>query len=295
MTDERADDLRLAIAAAQEAGKATLARFRRPMEVTHKSVDQPVTASDLEADRILRQRIGEARPDDGWLSEETQDDPARLGKRRVWIVDPLDGTRSYVAGRPEYAVSVGLAEDGIAVVGVVYDPASGELYWATRGGGAWKTDAPADAPARGQAQRIHVREARPGEPPAMLASRSEIRSGEFAFFGDGWQLAPLGSTAYKLAKLAEGAAQAFVSRGPKSEWDVCAGGLLVEEAGGRITDLRGDPLRYDRPDPSVYGVVASNGALQARLLAMVARMPAPERLTRRAADPLHPGFEDEEE
>ncbi len=327
MDGDWAPDVALAAAAAVAAGRAVMRSFGRELEVHHKGPDQPLTAADLEADRILRGRLLGGRPDYGWLSEETRDDPERRRRARVWIVDPIDGTRSFIAGRREFGISVGLAENGVAVLGVVLNPATGELYAAWRGGGAWKLEnALADTDGEGERGSggvgddpgrplapgavvshspplplsavaawtpIHVRETA-AERPVILASRSEIRDQEFEPFA-GWELYPLGSTTYKLARLAEGAADVFLSRGPKSEWDVCAGDLLVREAGGSATDLRGERFRYNRPDPRVYGVVAAPPALHARVLRRVAALPPPQRLASPAADPLHPGLEEEDD
>ncbi len=268
------EDLELAVSAAREAGDAMMRRFGEAHEVTYKEPDQPLTAADLEADDILRERLLGARPDYGWLSEETRDAPDRLRRQRVWIVDPLDGTRSYIAGRPEFAVSIGLAEAGQAVLGVVYNPATRELFWAERGAGAW-----CEAPARPGAMRLHVTARSTGDQAVLLASRSEIAAGEFDPFHGGWVLRPTGSTAYKLARLAAGAGDVFLSRGPKSEWDVCAGVLLVEEAGGRATDLVGGELRYNQPDPHVEGILATNGRLHGYLLGVVATLPPLRRRT----------------
>jgi len=270
----RGEDLELALSAARAAGDALMRRFGEAHEVTYKGPDQPLTAADIEADEILRARLLGARPDYGWLSEETKDAPDRLRRQRVWIVDPLDGTRSYIAGRPEFAVSIGLVEDGQAVLGVVYNPATGELFWAVRGGGAW-----CQTPARREAVRLHVTARSTGDQAVLLASRSEIAAGEFDPFHGGWVLRPTGSTAYKLARLAAGAGDVFLSRGPKSEWDVCAGVLLVEEAGGRATDLAGGELRYNRPDPHVKGILATNGRLHGYLLGVVATLPPVQRRT----------------
>ncbi|MBX6365769.1 MAG: 3'(2'),5'-bisphosphate nucleotidase CysQ [Gemmatimonadetes bacterium] len=301
-------DLRLAVAAARAAGDVALESFGAAMEVTFKSPDQPVTAADLGANAVLHERLLGERPEYGWLSEETADDRSRLSRRRVWVVDPIDGTRSFVAGDPEFAISIGLAEDGVAVVGVVHNPAAGELYWAVRGGGAWKADL--DAAARGAARqtgadaegealpparRIHVRRERAADGRVLLASRTELKHGEFDPFAEDWRLTPLGSTAYKLAKVAEGAGDAFLSRGPKSEWDVCAGGLLVAEAGGIATDLLGEPLRYNRPDPAVYGILATNGELHGELLGVVETLPPPARLGPRPAARTDPTREEDDE
>lgn len=291
-------ELELAAAAAIEAGRAIMDAFGRDMVVTQKGPEQPLTASDLEADRILHRLLLGAHPEYGWLSEETADDPARLERRRVWIVDPIDGTRSFIAGRREFGVSVGLAEDGAAVMGVVLNPATDELYAGIRGAGAWKLDGALARTAipfidEGDAwRRLRVREGRP-EKPMILASRTEIRDGELDPFA-GWGLYALGSTTYKLAKLAEGAADVFLSRGPKSEWDLCAAALLVQEAGGVATDLQGRALSYNRPDPQVYGVLAAPPALHGEVLRRLADLPPTERLARRAADPLHPGLREED-
>ena len=302
MTDaERMGDLKLALAAAIEAGRAVMRSFGQDMQVTHKSPEQPLTAADLEADRILHQRLLDARPAYGWLSEETADHPERLRRDRVWIVDPIDGTRSFIAGRREFGVSVGLAEKGRAVLGVILNPATGELYACWRGGGAWKLeDALAGDPAAPTPslppsppwRRLAVRP--PRAAPVILASRSEIRDGEFEPFA-GFELLPLGSTTYKLARLAEGAGDLFLSRGPKSEWDLCAGGLLVREAGGAATDLLGAPLVYNRPDPRIPGILAAAPALHAEIRRRLAGLPPVARLARQADDPLHPGLGEQED
>lgn len=286
-----AGDLAAALHAAWAAGEAIMRAFGGEHEVVEKAPDQPLTPADLEADAILRDELGRAAPTYGWLSEETVDRPDRLQMERVWIVDPIDGTRSYIAGRPEFAVSIGLVERGEAVVGVVYNPATREVYWAVRGGGAYQGALEsADGPRT--ATRLAVTDRSIADQAVLLASRSEIAAGEFDPFHGGWSIRPIGSTAYKLAKLAAGEGDVFLSRGPKSEWDVCAGGLLIEEAGGRATDLDGRPLRYNRADPYVRGILASNGRLHDYVLSVVRTMPPPERL-RRPADPLHPGFGEE--
>ncbi len=230
--------------------------------VIYKSPDQPQTAADLEADRILHGILLDAHPDYGWLSEETADDATRLQRERVWIVDPIDGTLSYMAARPEFSISIALAEHGQVVLGVVCNPATDELFWAIEGQGAFGAGG----------QRLHV--SKTAAPPARLvASRSEIRAREFEALGTDWRLLPMGSTAYKLALTAEGRADIFLSRGPKSEWDVCAGDLIVREAGGQVSDLRGRTLSYNRPDPYVHGILASNGHWHDIMLDRLAQEP----------------------
>lgn len=242
-------DLEIARLAAIAAGEIGMRYFRADPAVTLKSPDQPVTAADLEADLELRRRLTEARPGYGWLSEETADGPARLACERVWVVDPIDGTNSFIAGRPEFVVSVGLVEHGVAVAGVLHNPATGETYTAARGAGA-RLD--------GRAIRVAGCPA-PGEERVLIASRTELALDAFREYAAGWRILPLGSTAYRMAKVAEGVGHLYLSRGKKNEWDVCAAAVLVEEAGGTVTQHDGAPLEFNRRVPVLSGVVASCG------------------------------------
>jgi myo-inositol-1(or 4)-monophosphatase len=275
-------DLERAMRAARGAGELALKGWEGDLAVRHKSPDQPVTIVDIAADRLLHEVLLRGRPDDGWLSEESHDSPDRLQRRRVWIVDPIDGTRSYVARRPEFTISIGLADAGEIVLGIVFNPATGELFRAIRGQGAFLDDA-------GGTRRLSVRAMANGR-GLLLASRREIRDGEFEPFREDWDIAPLGSTAYKLARIAAGEADGVVSRGPKSEWDIAAGVLLVSEAGGRVTDLDGGRPSFNRPLPLVNGIVAGGGVYD-RLAEQTRSLVRLERLTDRSPDPLHPGLE----
>jgi myo-inositol-1(or 4)-monophosphatase len=178
-------------------------------------------------------------------------------------------------------VSIALVLDGEPVVGVVHNPATDELYRALRGGGAVREHA-------GGALRASVRI--PAARPLLHVSRNEVAAGEDEPFRADYELAVVGSTAYKLARVAAGVADGFVSRGPKSEWDVAAGVLLVREAGGRATELNGARLRFNKPLPEVAGIVAAGGVYD-RLSAIARALPPLDRLRRRPADALHPGLE----
>lgn len=238
-------DLELARAAVLAAGDAILPYFRTELEIRFKSPDQPVTVADLAADRILSERLLGERPEYGWLSEESAASPDRLLRRRLWVVDPIDGTNSFVDGIPEFVVSIGLVEDGVPILGVLLNPATGELYHAIRGGGAFRD---------GSLIRIAPPPSA-GQRPILAASRWEMGLGEFTSLEDEWIVQPMGSTAYRMAKVADGAVHAFFSRSRKNEWDVCAAALLVEEAGGRVTQADGSPLRFNQPIPAYDGVV----------------------------------------
>ncbi len=268
-----ASELELALSASWAAGQYLMRSFRSELEVRHKGPDQPVTEADLGADALLKERLASADEFTGWLSEETVDRPDRLGLDRVWVVDPLDGTRSFVGGYPEFAVSVALVEGGAPVVGVIYNPAASDVFWAVRGSGAHRVRPWAGGP--GWSERLVIPRPGPGRRRSVLASRTEIRRGEFEPLGGRWSVEPVGSTAYKLALVAVGGGDAFLSRGPKSEWDVAAGVLVLEEAGGVVTDLNGARLRFNRPDPYVHGVVAAQPAVHRELLDLVARLPSP--------------------
>jgi len=240
------DDLGLALRAV-EAAAAAIRAHSGGGEVRHKSADQPVSDADLAANRALHVVLCGERPGYGWLSEESADSVDRLGHRRVWVVDPIDGTHSFLEGYPEYGISVALVEDGVPVVGVVANPATGETYHAVRGGGAYLNGDP-----------IHVR-AEPAE-PVLLAARGDLQDGLMADLPPGWRARALGSTVYKMVKVAEGSADAYLSAWTKHEWDVCAGVLIVEEAGGTAGDVRGRTLRFNRRDPAVRGILVCSGS-----------------------------------
>lgn len=228
-----------------EAGRLVREIDRAGYEVEEKEDRDPVTRADREADRLLRRELT-GLVDCGWLSEEIGGDPEHWTKRRVWIVDPIDGTVDFIDGVPEWTISVALAVEGEARLGVVHNPERGELYLAERGSGAWRAD-----PGGEREERLRVEEGR-----RLVLSPRELASAGGASFDPEWELVTLGSTAYRLARVAAGEAAATVSRTDKREWDVAAGDLLVEEAGGRVSDLAGTSLRFNRRDPLVRGLVA---------------------------------------
>ncbi len=254
-------ELAAAKKAALSAGSALRRHFRhRSFEVSSKGYDNPVTSADLEADRSIRELLGAAFPDYGWLSEETSDDRSRLKRRRVWIVDPLDGTKEFIAGIPEFVVSIALAENGVPILGVTYNPLKREMFWAVRGRGAHLGRRP-----------IRVSRVRTLARATVLASRSETARGEWREFARRMTVSPTGSVAYKLALVACGRADATFSRTPKSEWDIAAGAALVTLAGGRVSDITGEELRFNQPRVTVGGLLASNPSLYPQILKLARR------------------------
>lgn len=257
------------IGVTRAAGDAIMGFYRSSFNVEDKSPDNPVTDADLAADRLLHERLLALEPNAGWLSEETADNAERLERRLVWVVDPLDGTKEFVMGIPEFSVSVALVDDGEPVLAVIYNPATGELYSARRGQGVTYNGTPVRTSDRTELTGAGVD-----------ASRSEMKRGEFELFANLVDLKVVGSISYKLARVAAGQADATWSRGPKHEWDICAGTLLVTEAGGRCVDLDGEPIRFNKSFPKVNGLIADNGHLHDELLATLrphgaARVDAP--------------------
>jgi myo-inositol-1(or 4)-monophosphatase len=245
--------------AMREAGEAILTLQRTGFTVSIKSNHDIVTKADLLANDILRSRLTTAFPDTGWLSEESVDDRVRLNCERVWIVDPIDGTKEYATGIPEYAISVALVEHGEPVLAAVFNPASEELFYAIKGKGAWLHDQP-----------IHCLSVLSGKDFLLLASRSEYKRGEWDQYQKQHRVKQVGSIAYKLALVAAGRADATFSLGPKNEWDIAAGVLLVTEAGGRVTDKLRKPLVFNRQDVKVNGIVASSAMSNEGIFALIA-------------------------
>lgn len=253
---QKNNELEILIAAVREAGAAIVKERHEDIAVTRKDNNDVLTHADLLANQILKSRLSAAFPEDGWLSEESVDDAERLQHRRVWVVDPIDGTREYIAGIPEYAVSAALVEDGIPLLACVFNPETDELFSAARGAGACLNG-----------ERVHCKQ-RTADQLVLLASRSEVKRGEWERFNS-QQVKVVGSIAYKLALIAAGAADATFSLGPKSEWDIAAGVLLVTEAGGIVTDKSGRQILFNQPVVKVNGIIASSGAAERRLSSLL--------------------------
>jgi myo-inositol-1(or 4)-monophosphatase len=243
-------ELQVALAAAREAGDIVRRHYEEGTRVWEKSEDNPVTLADLEADAAIRERLSGAFLGDGILSEEKTSDGSRLANRRVWIVDPMDGTKEFTRRIPEFAVSIAFTEDGEPVVGVVHNPVAGVTVWATRGGGTFR-----------DGKAAHVSTCSRLEEAVVIASRSEISRNQFASYEDWFgELRPLGSIAWKLACIACGDGDLNLSFAPKNEWDVCAGDVLVREAGGVYTDFEGATRRYNQAETLVAAGMGAGAA-----------------------------------
>ena len=257
------DDDLARIAAALAAAAQALSRFT-PGEVASraKAGGDPVTEADTLVDALLRQAL--PRAGEGWLSEETHDDRSRLGCRRVWVVDPLDGTREFVQGLPEWSVSVALVVDGEPVAGGICNPARGETFLGARGLGVTLDGAPV---------RVSPRAGLAGA--EVLASRTEVERGQWRRFAGApvapFQVVAMGSVAYKLARVAAGLADATWTLVPKHEWDVAAGVALVLAAGGRIVAGTPEEERFNRPEPLLTRLIAAPPQLLPEIEREIAR------------------------
>lgn len=254
-------ELEVATQAALLAGRTIKNYFKRRVAVDHKSPEQPVTIADREANDIIKKILLDAFPEDGWLSEETCDTPDRLGKDRCWIVDPLDGTKEFIAEIPEFAISIGLAIKHMPVLGVVYNPAKDELFTAIKGCGAFLGD-----------QKLQVSSTHDLLKSKFSVSRSEIKRGDWnAFESKIGTLIPSGGLAYKMCEVARGRTDASFSLSPKSEWDLAASVVIVEEAGGIVRLPNDSVFLLNMPNPRVSGILYSNRELYTPIRQMIAQ------------------------
>ena len=256
--DALARDHALLRRAVRDAGAIALDYFRHGFDVREKSPGDPVTDADLAVDAALRSRLGAARPDYGWLSEETDDDLSRLAATRVWVVDPIDGTRGFVAGNREWAVSAALVEAGRPVAACVYNPAARAFYDAAEGCGARRN---------GEAIRVSAA----GLAGATLAaSRADGRRARWSERFPKTGVRRVDAIAWRLALVADGSVDGAAALRPKSDWDIAAGDLLVSEAGGEVTGLDGETMLYNGECVNKPGLVAAGPALLPLLVAGLA-------------------------
>jgi myo-inositol-1(or 4)-monophosphatase len=253
------DDLALIEAAAREAGKIARSYFGGEYKKWDKGKGQPVTEADLAVNTYLRETLSAARPDYGWLSEESDDDERRLQTDFTFVVDPIDGTVAFLKGRPHFTICMAVVRGGAPLAGVVFNPITEECFTATLGGGAKLNGAP-----------IHTSGARAIENARMLGDKS-------MFAHPAWNAAPLrpwppmeietrGSVAYRLALVANGTFDATLALSAKRDWDLAAGDLIVREAGGKVTTHLGASLRYNARETIQPSVVVAGPALHTLLL-----------------------------
>lgn len=245
--------------AVREAGAAVQALQTSQLNITTKANHDIVTQGDLLANDILKAHLNKAFPAIAWLSEESVDDLSRLSCERVWIVDPIDGTREFASGIPEYAISVALIENSEPVLSAVFNPVTNELFHAIKNQGAWLGDEKLQCCSHEYDM-------------LLLASRSEYGRGEWDVFQQYHQVKQVGSIAYKLALIAAGKAHATFSLRSKNEWDIAAGVLLVTEAGGNVTNQSREKIIFNQQNTRVNGVVASSHLVNETIFNLINRV-----------------------
>lgn len=256
----------------REAGAVALAAIQSPIRSWYKGQgqDSPVSDIDIAVDRLLKDRLGALLPDSGWLSEETEDDPARLDSERLWVVDPIDGTRGLLAGKPDWSISVALVERGRPVVAALLAPVTDEMFLAVAGAGATRNGVPIRvAPATDEASRNALAGAHVAGPQRLIE--------RLAVASPGLVLEPkVHSLALRFARVAHGRIHvAFASR-DSHDWDLAAADLLVHEAAGTLTTVTGDLIRYNRPVPTHEALIAADPARHraaSELVATLSRTP----------------------
>jgi myo-inositol-1(or 4)-monophosphatase len=217
-----------------------------------------VTEADRSVNRALQEHL--LRDQEGWLSEENTDDLDRLEKQRVWVVDPLDGTREFIAGIPEWSISVAMVEDGRAIAGGVCNPATGEIFLGSKETGITYNG-----------KQVHPSKKDRLEGAVVLASRSEVERGEWTRFQKAsFVIHPMGSVAYKLARVAAGLADATWTLSPKNEWDTAAGVALVEAAGGYVQVLPNSRPTFNKESTLLPGLFACGPLLRDRITSLLA-------------------------
>lgn len=252
-------EVEIASRLAREAGLLSLRYREGDLEVELKAGDEPVTVADRHASRVVVEGLTAAFPDDVVISEEKQDDLRRLDAERVWYIDPIDGTKDYIRGEDGFCVMIGLTVGHRPAAGVIYQPVGDRIYWGAQGHGSWM-QAPGAEP-----RRIHVSDVSGVDEIRFVASKSH-RGGEIdqvkSALGIRNEL-NIGSVGLKLALIALGERDLYVNPYPKCKtWDTCAPEVLLREAGGLMTDVHGQPLRYDQREQNrPQGMVATNGRI----------------------------------
>lgn len=253
------DDLVLIAQAAREAGALALDLRSKGLEIAYKTGDaSPVTNADLACDQLLKSLLRQARPDYGWLSEETVDDARRLEKKRLFVVDPIDGTRAFVADRPWWVVSIAVVEHARPIAGAVFAPQLGENYTALAGAGAWLDGAPIQASG---AHRL--------EGSSMVAEPKMLASPRWPVPWPQINARQRNATAYRMCLVACGAFDSTIAPGTKFDWDLAAADLIATEAGAFVGDHTGNTFEYNGPTPQQQSLICAAPRLAPLILERV--------------------------
>jgi len=248
----------------REAGALALSLFRTELKSWTKGASSPVSEADIRVNDLIEKRLRSATPDYGWLSEESADDETRLERRLVWVVDPIDGTRAYLAGREDWCVSVALVENAQPVLAAVFAPAGDEFFFARRGQGAVLNNVAIRA-----TTGTELDFSRMAGPKPLIERLSSQNSGEIILHPR------IGSLALRLCRVAQGSLDAAFAGGQSRDWDLAAANLIVQEADGNMTALSGDSILYNRRDVTHGVLVAAGRDRHANIVEHFHRRPLP--------------------
>lgn len=249
------DDLELVVASLRSAGDIAREGYAATPRSWEKSKGNPVTETDIAVDLHLKTLLCGARPEYGWLSEESVDNPERLEKTRVFVVDPIDGTLAFIKRKPEFTICIAVVDSGRPVIGGVYNPLTEEMFTSVLGCGATLNDRPLSVTSRTELPGCR-----------MLVARDVI---EHKAWPTPWPVMDIGkraSIAYRMALVASGDFDCMMALSPKHEWDTAAAALLVQEAGGLVTSHAGTPLMYNQEKPAHRSIVCAGPALHRAIL-----------------------------
>jgi myo-inositol-1(or 4)-monophosphatase len=246
------DDLALLLDTLKQAGAIAMRYHGKKPRRWHKPDGTVVTEADIAVDDFLKQTIRTARPGDGWLSEETKDTPERLSRSRLWIADPIDGTRAFSEGRHEFGIGMALTVDGKAELGAIFCPSTDDKFHAVNGGGAFRNG-----------RHLPMQDAS----TSIIFPRKAYDAAKAA--GLPSQVGAEIPLLLRLAAVATGEHGGAVSFGAKNDWDIAAGHLLVTETGGGVTNQSGEELVYNQPNPQQQGLVAANQKWHQQLITLL--------------------------
>lgn len=252
---DNAADLALLADAVREGGAIAKAAFGSKPKTWEKSKGNPVTETDLAVNVRLRELLHGARGDYGWLSEESADEPDRLTKRRVFVIDPIDGTLAFIKNKPEFTICAAVVEDGRPAAAAIFNPMTDQLFLAAHGDGATLNGA-----------RISVSATAILEGSRMLVAKDVIGHPAWPQSWPVLTAASRASIAYRMALVARGEFDSMMSLSSKYEWDIAAGDLIVREAGGRVTSHTGAELIYNQPAPRLRSVICAGLAMHEAIL-----------------------------
>lgn len=257
-------DLDLLVDAARQAGETAIRLQSEGLRIWGKDNSTPVTNADIEVDTLLKTLLLQARPDYGWLSEETADDPARLDRKRLFVVDPIDGTVAFMKYKPWWSVSIAVVEDGQPIAAVVHAPEVEETFTARVGQGAWLNGAPIRASATTELQGSGMLgDAKMFAHPAWKTPWPDMR------------IEARNSIAYRLCLVADGRFDAALALSAKSEWDLAAADLIQREAGALLTDHKGRGFSYNKPVPLMPSLICAAPAMHPLILERVEHIDLP--------------------